>query len=61
MNITEMTKDSLVEMGLTEELAAKVMTALSGNYIPRNRYNEISEDHLLRRACRAKGLKGAGL
>ncbi len=45
MNITEMTKDSLIEMGLTEELAAKVMTALSGNYIPRNRYNEISEDN----------------
>lgn len=45
MNITEMTKDSLIEMGLTEELAAKVMTALSGNYIPRNRYNEISEEN----------------
>lgn len=32
-------------MGLTEELATKVMTALSGNYIPRNRYNEISKEN----------------
>lgn len=57
MNITEMTKDSLIEMGLTEELAAKVMTALSGNYIPRNRYNEISEDNKTLKADKKELLK----
>ena len=45
MNITEMTRDTLVEMGLTEELAAKVMGSLNGNYVPKNRFNEISREN----------------
>ena len=45
MNITEMTRDTLVEMGLTEELAAKVMSSLNGNYVPKNRFNEISREN----------------
>lgn len=45
MNITEMTRDTLVEMGLTEELATKVMGSLNGNYVPKNRFNEISREN----------------
>ena len=39
-----MTKESLIEMGLTEEQAAKVMDGLNGDFVPKSRFNEINAD-----------------
>ncbi len=39
-------KEQLVEMGLTEELAQKVIDeAIDGSYIPKSRFNEINEEN----------------
>ena len=39
-----MTKESLIEMGLTEEQAGKVMDGLNGDFVPKSRFNEINTD-----------------
>ena len=39
-----MTKDSLMELGLTEEQAAKVMESLDGSYVTKTRFNEINTE-----------------
>ena len=39
-----MTKESLIEMGLTEEQAAKVMDGLNGDFVPKSRFNEVNAD-----------------
>ena len=39
-----MTKESLIEIGLTEEQAAKVMDGLNGDFVPKSRFNEINAD-----------------
>jgi len=40
-----MTKESLVEMGLTEEQAKKVMDSLDGNFVTKTRFNEVNEEN----------------
>ncbi len=40
-----MNKEKLIEMGLSEEQAKKVMEALDGNYVTKNRFNEVNEDN----------------
>ena len=39
-----MNKDDLLAMGLTEELAGKVMDSLDGNFVPKSRFNEVNEE-----------------
>jgi len=39
-----MTKEQLIEMGLTEEQATKVMEQLDGNFVTKTRFNEVNED-----------------
>lgn len=39
-----MTKEKLIEMGLTEEQASNVMKELDGNYIPKSRFNEVNTE-----------------
>lgn len=39
-----MTKKDLVAMGLTEEQADKVMESLDGNFVTKNRFNELNEE-----------------
>lgn len=39
-----MTKDSLMELGLTEEQATKVMESLDGSYVTKTRFNEINTE-----------------
>lgn len=39
-----MTKESLMELGLTEEQAAKVMDGLDGSYVTKARFNEINSE-----------------
>lgn len=39
-----MTKEKLIEMGLTEEQAAKVMESLNGAFVPKNRFNEVNTE-----------------
>ena len=38
-----MNKQKLISMGVSEELADKVMAELDGNFIPRTRFNEVNE------------------
>lgn len=40
-----MDKERLIEMGLSEELAKKVMEALDGNFVTKARFNEINEEN----------------
>lgn len=40
-----MNKEKLIEMGLTDEQATKVMEQLDGNYIPKTRFNEVNEEN----------------
>lgn len=39
-----MTKEKLMEMGLTEEQANKVMEGLNGAFVPKSRFNEVNEE-----------------
>lgn len=39
-----MTKESLMEMGLTEEQAKKVMEGLDGSFVPKSRFNEVNTE-----------------
>lgn len=39
-----MTKESLMEMGLTEEQANKVMESLNGAFVPKSRFNEVNTE-----------------
>lgn len=39
-----MTKEKLIELGLTEEQAKAVMGELDGNYIPKSRFNDINDE-----------------
>ena len=39
-----MTKESLIEMGLSEEQAAKVMESLNGSFITKTRFNEVNAE-----------------
>lgn len=39
-----MTKETLMEMGLTEEQAKKVMEQLDGSFVPKSRFNEINTE-----------------
>jgi len=39
-----MTKESLMEMGLTEEQAKKVMEGLDGSFVPKSRFNEVNAE-----------------
>lgn len=38
-----MTKEQLIEMGLTEQQAEKVMESLSGNFVTKKRFDEVNE------------------
>lgn len=40
-----MNKEELIAMGLTDEQAKKVMDSLDGNYVPKNRFNEVNEEN----------------
>lgn len=39
-----MTKEQLMAMGLTEEQATKVMESLNGNFVTKNRFNEVNTE-----------------
>lgn len=39
-----MTKESLMQMGLTDEQATKVMEALNGAFVPKSRFNEVNTE-----------------
>jgi len=39
-----MTKETLTELGLTEEQAAKVMEGLNGAFVPKSRFNEVNTE-----------------
>ena len=39
-----MTKEKLMEMGLTEEQANKVMEGLNGSFVTKTRFNEVNEE-----------------
>ena len=39
-----MTKESLMEIGLTEDQAKKVTEALNGSFVPKTRFNEINAE-----------------
>lgn len=39
-----MTKESLMQMGLTEDQANKVMEALNGAFVPKSRFNEVNTE-----------------
>lgn len=39
-----MTKEKLMEMGLTEEQANNVMEGLNGAFVPKSRFNEVNEE-----------------
>ncbi len=39
-----MTKESLMQMGLTEEQATKVMESLNGSFVPKTRFNEVNTE-----------------
>lgn len=38
-----MNKEKLIELGLTEELADKVLAGLDGAYVPKERFNQVNE------------------
>lgn len=40
-----MNLEDLIAMGLTEEQAKKVMGSLDGNYVTKNRFNEVNEEN----------------
>ena len=39
-----MTKETLMQMGLTEEQANKVMEGLNGSFVPKTRFNEVNTE-----------------
>ena len=39
-----MTKETLMQMGLTEEQANKVMEGLNGSFVPKSRFNEVNTE-----------------
>ena len=39
-----MTKETLLELGLTEEQAGKVMESLNGSFVPKSRFNEVNTE-----------------
>ena len=39
-----MTKESLMEFGLTEEQANYVMESLNGSFVPKSRFNEVNRE-----------------
>lgn len=39
-----MTRETLAEMGLTEEQAEKVMAGLDGDFVPKSRFNEVNAE-----------------
>lgn len=39
-----MTKETLIQMGLTEEQANKVMEGLNGAFVPKSRFNEVNTE-----------------
>lgn len=40
-----MKKEDLVAMGLTEDQAKKVMDSLDGDFVTKNRFNEVNEEN----------------
>lgn len=40
-----MNKESLMAMGLSEEQAQKVLDSLDGNYVPKSKFQEVSEEN----------------
>lgn len=40
-----MTKESLIEMGLTEDQAKKVMDSIDGDFVTKTRFNEVNEEN----------------
>lgn len=40
-----MNKEDLIAMGLTDEQATKVMGSIDGNFVPKNRFNEVNEEN----------------
>lgn len=40
-----MTKEKLMEWGLTEEQANKVMEGLNGSFVTKARFNEVNEEN----------------
>ena len=40
-----MTKEKLMEWGLTEEQANKVMEGLNGSFVTKSRFNEVNEEN----------------
>ena len=40
-----MNKESLMAMGLNEEQAQKVLDSLDGNYVPKSKFQEVSEEN----------------
>lgn len=40
-----MTKEQLMAMGLNEEQAQKVLDSLDGNYVPKSKFQEVSEEN----------------
>lgn len=40
-----MKKENLIEMGLTEEQAQKVMDSIDGNFVTKARFNEVNEEN----------------
>lgn len=45
MEVSNMTKEKLMEWGLTEEQANKVMEGLNGSFVTKNRFNEVNEEN----------------
>lgn len=44
MEVFTMTKETLMQMGLTEEQANKVMEGLNGSFVPKTRFNEVNTE-----------------
>lgn len=44
MEENAMTKETLMQMGLTEEQANKVMEGLNGSFVPKSRFNEVNTE-----------------
>ena len=44
MEENAMTKETLMQMGLTEEQANKVMEGLNGSFVPKSRFNEVNAE-----------------
>jgi len=44
MEVHAMTKETLMQLGLTEEQANKVMEGLNGSFVPKSRFNEVNTE-----------------